>query len=511
MTDDAQLLRRFTSEGSEDAFNSLVTRHIDLVYSAALRMANGDSHLAQDVTQTVFTDLARKASSLSPNVILPGWLYRHACFTASKSIRTERRRQAREQTAMQLNSLSNEPDVSWDQIAPLLEPAMAELAETDRDALVLRYFNRQDLRTVGNALNLSEDAAQKRVSRALDKLRTLLHQRGATLTVTALAGLLTAEAVSAAPAGIIATISGTAVAATVATGGFTWALVTKLLLISALIAAIAVPLAIQHQTGVKLLEENRSLRRQMDEASRLEAENKRFSNLLASRNEAQSLARTQLNELLRLRSEVSRLRQQTTLVKNQPSKSSPISLKFENLDLSHLLELYAQTAHRSILRPTALPQTSFTLNTSATNDAEAALLLEKALAEKGFTTVLDGDKFAMIVPAYQASIAVPHSAEIKTSPPRWPGLEERGQVPTGEVNFPAAFVETVTKIYAELIHRKLISHDRLPPGLLITFRNQTPLTKSELIYALDTLLAWQNIKVIPVGDDSVQAVVSTAQ
>jgi RNA polymerase sigma factor (sigma-70 family) len=510
MTDDAQLLRRFAGNGSEEAFRELVARHIDLVYSAALHMANGDAHLAQDVTQAVFCDLARKATSLSPKVILPGWLYRHTCFTASKSIRTERRRQAREQTAMQLNSLSNEPDASWDHVAPLLEPAMAELEEIDRDALILRYFKGQDLRTVGIALNLSEDAAQKRVNRALDKLRTLLRQRGATLTATARAGLLTAKAVSAAPAGIIATVSSAAVTATVASSGITWAVVTKLLLAGALIVAVVLPLVIQHQTGVQLREENRSLRRQVDEASQLKAENSRLSGLLASQKVSDGLTRAQLSELLRLRSEVTRLRQQTTQAKNQSSNYPPDSLMFDNVDLFKVLEIYAEITHRSILRPSAIPAHTFTLKASPTNDAEAALIMEKALAEKWITSVIDGDKFIMVVHGSQASMAVPHSDEIKTSPSRFPELQGQDEFP-GTANLALASIDDVMQIYAGLTHRKPIPNTQIPANTYISFRSQTSLTKAEMIYAFDTLLGWQNIKVTPVGDDSIQAVVTTTK
>jgi DNA-directed RNA polymerase specialized sigma24 family protein len=133
------LLRQYTAGKSDTAFGELVNRHIDLVFSAALRMTAGDRHLAEDVTQTVFTDLARKAATLPRDVVLPGWLYRHTCFTASKSIRTERRRQAREQIAMEMNALENLPEPGWDRIAPELEDAMSALNDADRDALVLRF------------------------------------------------------------------------------------------------------------------------------------------------------------------------------------------------------------------------------------------------------------------------------------------------------------------------------------------------------------------------------------
>src|SRR2546421_2757080 len=151
MTDDLQLLRRYTEERAEPAFGELVARHIDLVFSAALRVVGGDRHLAQDVTQTVFADLARKARGLSREVVLAGWLYRHACFTAAKAVRAERRRKGREKTAMEMNALQDNTETNWEQIAPGLGEAMNHLGPSDRDAIVLRFLKRQDFRAVGSA------------------------------------------------------------------------------------------------------------------------------------------------------------------------------------------------------------------------------------------------------------------------------------------------------------------------------------------------------------------------
>ncbi|HEU0040124.1 MAG TPA: sigma factor, partial [Verrucomicrobiae bacterium] len=104
MTDGQQLLAQYAESGSETAFRELVTRYVDLVYSAAVRLVNGDTHLAEDVTQTVFADLARLAHALSREVMLGGWLHRHTCFVASKTMRGERRRQARERQAAEMNA-----------------------------------------------------------------------------------------------------------------------------------------------------------------------------------------------------------------------------------------------------------------------------------------------------------------------------------------------------------------------------------------------------------------------
>ena len=324
MTDDGQLLQRYTRERSEAAFGELVTRHIDLVYAVGLRVAGGDSHLAQDVTQTVFLDLARKAHSLPRDAVLAGWLYRHTWFTAAKMVRTERRRQIREQTAMEMRALDDNTGSPWELIAPHLDEGLNQLSASDRDAIVLRFFKQQDFRVIGAALGVSEDAAQKRVSRALEKLRGVLSKRGATLTATALASALTAEAVVAAPAGLAVSVTATALAgaATVGTGLSLATLktiaMTKLQVGVAgviLIAGMATPLLLQHQSLSRMREENNrlreetlSLQQQASQMAQLAAENQRLSNLLAHAGSAQTPKPEQLGELLRLRGEATRLR-----------------------------------------------------------------------------------------------------------------------------------------------------------------------------------------------------------
>jgi len=231
MTDDAKLLRDYAKHGSEAAFGELVSRYVDLVYSTALRQVNGDTQLAQDVTQNVFIDLARRAGVLPNGVVLGGWLYRHTGFTASKVVRSEQRRRIREQEAVNMNALHTQPntDAAWRQVAPVLDEAMQRLGGRDRDAIVLRYFERRDLRAVGAALGTNEDAAQKRVSRALEKLRAFLARRGITFSAAVLATTIASQAVSAAPAGLAVSITGVALAGVAASGGIT---VTLLKLIS---------------------------------------------------------------------------------------------------------------------------------------------------------------------------------------------------------------------------------------------------------------------------------------
>jgi RNA polymerase sigma factor (sigma-70 family) len=208
MTDDAELLRQYAADHSEAAFAELVQRRLDLVYSVALRQVGGDAHLAQDVTQRVFADLARKAAQLAERAVLSGWLYRSAQFAASDVVRSERRRRAREQETdiMRETSSSVTDTVDWDRLRPLLDEAMGELNEEDRDAVALRFFEGRAFAEIGAALRLTEDAARKRVERALGKLHQLLSRRGVTSTTAALGVALTEQAGIAAPAGLAASV-----------------------------------------------------------------------------------------------------------------------------------------------------------------------------------------------------------------------------------------------------------------------------------------------------------------
>ncbi|MGZ5568584.1 MAG: RNA polymerase sigma factor, partial [Limisphaerales bacterium] len=196
---DMALLGEYATKGSETAFETLVHRHVNLVYSAAFRQMQNPA-LCEEVTQTVFIILARKAHHLRRGTVLSGWLYRTAQFTAAKALRAELRRRHRESEASQMQPETF--DAAWDQIAPVLEEAMADLSSGDRNAVVLRYFENKSLREVGLGLGTNERAAQKRVSRATDKLRSFFSRRGIVLSVGAVTAEISANAVQAAPVGI---------------------------------------------------------------------------------------------------------------------------------------------------------------------------------------------------------------------------------------------------------------------------------------------------------------------
>lgn len=212
MNDDMELVREYVARQSEQAFETLVSRHVNLVYSAAVRRVR-DSHVAEEITQAVFLILANKARTLGRDTIMPSWLYRTACFAAADALKAQRRRAQREQEA-HLQTPLNEPeeDEAWHQIAPLLDTAMGGLNEKDRHAIVLRFFQNKTLLEVGTALGASEDAAKKRVNRALEKLRKFFTKRGVVSTTVVIAGVISAKSVHAAPAGLAKSVSAVAAA-----------------------------------------------------------------------------------------------------------------------------------------------------------------------------------------------------------------------------------------------------------------------------------------------------------
>jgi RNA polymerase sigma factor (sigma-70 family) len=202
---DEDLLRQYAREGSDAAFRELVRRHVNLVYSAAKRQLHSDA-LASDVTQSVFTDLAKAASTFKSSQPVIAWLYLVTRRTAIDTIRRESRRQERERTTLEIADMKTDPSI-WAQIAPFLDEALETLSETDRQAILLRYFANKSLREVGKTLGTSDDAAQKRVSRALEQLRTIFVRRGLAVTAAGLATDLSANAILSVPSELGTSVS----------------------------------------------------------------------------------------------------------------------------------------------------------------------------------------------------------------------------------------------------------------------------------------------------------------
>ena len=264
MMDDTELLRRYVADRSQAAFTELVTRHLDLVYSAAFRRTDGDAALAEDIAQQVFTTLARNAAALRGHTLLPGWLYVATRHAAASALRVERRRKAREQEAQAMNHLTSSPATDWRQLRPELDAVIDQLDDRDRDAVLLRFFEGRPFAEIGAALRISEDGARMRVDRALEKLRALLAKRGVTSTAAALALALANQAVVAAPAGLAAAVTSTALTGTAAAGGGVWA-VLQLFAMSKLSVGIAGVAMVAAGTGVALQQQaNAQVQREID-------------------------------------------------------------------------------------------------------------------------------------------------------------------------------------------------------------------------------------------------------
>ncbi len=206
---DSVLLCQYLEHRDEAAFAELVRRHLPLVYAATLRLANGNRGLAEDATLAAFTQLARKARRLTGHATLAGWLHTTARFHALRSLRGEHRRRTREQEAYAMNE-STDPaalDAVWAQLRPLLDKALSRLGDGDRNAVLLRFFEEKSYREVGATLGVSENAAQMRVERALEKLRAQFSRHGVTTTAALLISALGAHGAVSAPASLAITVT----------------------------------------------------------------------------------------------------------------------------------------------------------------------------------------------------------------------------------------------------------------------------------------------------------------
>jgi RNA polymerase sigma factor (sigma-70 family) len=345
MTSDLDLLRQFTRDHSQDAFTTLVNRHVNLVYSAALRQVRSPQ-LAEEVAQSVFADLARNAGKLKPDTILTAWLYQIARRTAIDVVRKESRRQLREQIATEMNAM-NATASDWTHVEPFLDDAMSALDDTDRIAVLLRYFENKTLREVGRALGASEDAAQKRVSRAVEYLREFFAKRGVTIGASGLVVVLSANAVQAAPVGLAATI---ATAASLARATITTAATaTKTIAMTILQKTIVTAsIAVAVGTGIYEARQVSTLRTQVQTLQQQQAplaeqnqqllrERDATTHQFAALRDDNERLNQNTTELLKLRGEVARLRN-AAIQANDPLAQTTLAWKAKEAKLRQLFE-----------------------------------------------------------------------------------------------------------------------------------------------------------------------------
>jgi RNA polymerase sigma factor (sigma-70 family) len=340
--DDMALVQEYARSNSEQAFATLVSRHINLVYSVALRQVH-DAHLAEDVTQGVFIVLARKAKSLSPKTILSGWLCRTARYVSANTLSVQRRRQCREEES-HMESILNEPESgSWNQIAPLLDEALNCLGEKEHDAIVLRFFDARELKEVGTVMGITEDAARMRVNRGLEKLRKFFARKGTTLSTVAIAGAVSANAVQAAPAGLAAAITAVAVSGTAITTasiiGVTKAIAMTTLqksLITATVTLLAGTGIYEARQSANARAEVQALQQRQapltEQIQQLQLERDETARQLASLRDENERLNRDTSELLRLRGEVG---QQRAAGRSQP-QPAPTNVS-SDADLQNLL------------------------------------------------------------------------------------------------------------------------------------------------------------------------------
>jgi RNA polymerase sigma factor (sigma-70 family) len=331
------LLREFARTNSEAAFNEIVRRHINLVHSVARRCTGTDGD-AQDVTQAVFIILARKAPGLRAGTSLAGWLYETTRFTAARLLRTNARRRAREQEAyMQCTLNETDPAAVWEKLSPHLETAMDKLNAADRALLVLRFYENKSGQEAAALLGIREDAAHKRLARALEKLRKIFAQRGMALSATAIAGAVSANAVSAAPVALAEAVaagalSGTTITTAVviaATKIFAMTTVQKTIVTIAIAALAGVGIyearqAHDARAALQKLQQQQAPLAEQIQQSQNDRDNStnRLADLLAENSRLKS--NSNQNELLKLRGQVSVLQAQASQqakLKREPSSA----------------------------------------------------------------------------------------------------------------------------------------------------------------------------------------------
>jgi len=560
-TDDMALLQEYARSFSDEAFAALVSRHINMVYSVALRQV-GDATLAEEITQVVFIILAQKAHSLGSKTILSGWLYRTTRFASANALTIQRRRQHREQEAY-MQSCQSETE-AWRHISPLLDDAMAKLGHQDHDAIVLRFFEDKTMRDVGVGLGLNETAARKRVNRAVEKLRNLLTRRGTTLSTAVLVAAISSHSVQAAPASLVLTVTAASAKGVAATTtsltllkGTLKLMASTKLKTTAAVATIAVLAAVT--TTIAL-----------DGA--LPGFGKRtFSSFNFPTGPA---GQTQWDAG---------------------------RLQLVDTDLNSVLKLYEKASARTVIRADGLPEARFTLhNQTPLNRVETLRLLDTLLAQNGVTMVLAGDsqvravssakapnetapviklspdelpdsssymrmtvpwqktglpkdrraqaqvmatlgylahfqrgvtldtnkneivfqdysanvrRMLVLIEQFNSSTAIARAANVPnpkavkrtfSSFDAPAGAAGQKQFDAGELNLAAADLSTTLDLYQEVSGRTVIRAGLLR-GIEVTLHNQAPLNRVETLQLLDTMLAQQGINMVVAGDNAVIA------
>ena len=317
-TPDRDLVRSYARDGSETAFRALVSRHVDLVFATALRQV-GDTGLAEEITQNVFVHLARKAPALAGHETIAGWLHRSAILESKARFRSEMRRRRREEVAAALAETELQGRDPSEDLTPLLDEALLQLREADRLALVLRFLEERSLREVGNALGIDEDAARKRVSRALARVTEFFRNRGFALPSAGAATLLgqATQAAQAVPAGLAPSAAAAGLAASGPASGLGLLLLSVMSLTktqTTLLCGILVLAPLAWQSA--------SLAHAQREVASLERDRVRFDGQVAdAEQELAQLDRT----LLRVRNETAAARAQLARMKDGLSKPAPDS------------------------------------------------------------------------------------------------------------------------------------------------------------------------------------------
>ena len=337
MANDAELLSQFARESAsaagQDAFAELVGRHLPLVYSAALRQVRSPQ-LAEEVSQSVFTQLAHHATTFKPKTVFAAWLHRVTYHAAVDVVRREARRQARERIACEMSTLMNDEAADWTQIEPHLDQAVQSLDETDRAAILLRYFENKSLREVGETLGSSEDAAQKRVSRALDRLRDYFIKNKIAVPAAGLAVVISANAVQAVPVGLSSTIAAASLtvpisaSATLTTAKIIAMTTIQKIAVGAVVVGAAVAIVYQQREVSNLRQQNETFAQQQArqdalaaQVQQLQQERDQASNALASARQENATLKSHPTEVLKLRGQVGELRDE----KAQLSATTPLS------------------------------------------------------------------------------------------------------------------------------------------------------------------------------------------